>query len=37
MIYNHYKNDNGKLIKTSYDIQNHDKYNRTQKFSSFFF
>ena len=39
IIYNSYKNDNGKIekIKTSYDTQNQDKYKRTQKFSSFFF
>ena len=39
IIYNNYKNDNGKIekIKTSYDTQNPDKYKRTQKFSSFFF
>ena len=37
MIYNYYQNDNGKLIKTNYNIQNQDKYHRTPKFSSFFF
>ena len=41
IIYNNYKNDNGKIekIKTSYDTQNQDKYKykRNQKFSSFFF
>ena len=41
IIYNSYKNDNGKIekIKKSYDTQNQDiyKYKRNQKFSSFFF